>query len=59
MTRLSGMRMWMTILVISTQKLPSPSVLTLIKPRIKANNTAMPVAAETKFCTVKPSAWVR
>ena len=29
------------------------------KPRISATSTAMPVAAETKFCTVRPSIWVR
>ena len=35
--------------VKSTQKLPNPVDFTLIKPRIKANRTAIPVAAETKF----------
>ena len=29
------------------------------KPRISATRTAMPVAAETKFCTVRPSIWLR
>jgi hypothetical protein len=29
------------------------------KPRIKAMTTTMPVAAERKFCTVRPSIWVR
>ena len=27
--------------------------------RIRATSTAMPAAAETKFCTVRPSIWVR
>ena len=49
MARLRGIRMWTTILVISTQKLSRPSVFTLTNPRIMANRTAMPVAAETKF----------
>ena len=49
----------MVILVKSTQKLPSPLDFTFWNPRIKANKTAMPVAAETKFWTVRPSAWDR
>ena len=49
MTRFSGIRIWMMIRVISTQKLPRPEVFTWIKPRIRANRTAIPVAAETKF----------
>ncbi len=44
---------------MSTQKLPSPSVLTFIKPRIMAKSRAIPVAADTKFWTVRPSAWDR
>ena len=28
-------------------------------PRMIATTTAMPAAADTKFCTAKPSIWVR
>ena len=28
-------------------------------PRMSATTTAMPAAADTKFCTVRPSIWVR
>ena len=44
---------------MSTQKLPNPSLFTWISPRMRANRTAMPTAAERKFCTVSPRAWVR
>ena len=30
-----------------------------VKPRISATATAMPTAAETKFCTVSPVIWTR
>lgn len=40
-------------------EMPKPSVLTLIKLRMEANSTAMPVAADRKFCTVNPTACVR
>ena len=36
--RFSGSRIRIMILVRSTQRLPKPSVLTLIKPRMKANS---------------------
>ena len=48
--------------VTSAQKLPTkpwPSVLRAAKPRASANATAMPVAAEKKFCTDRPSICVR
>ena len=41
--------------VRSTQKLPSVSALRRAKPRIIATSTAMPTAAETKFCTARPA----
>ena len=44
------------ILVRSTQKFPSRSVCRRISPRISAATTAMPTAADRKFCTVNPSA---
>ena len=43
--------------VRSTQKLPSRSVWVRVKPRISAMATAMPTAAETKFCTARPAIW--
>ena len=45
--------------VMSTQKLPMVSVVWRAKPRISAITTAMPVAAEKKFCTARPTIWVR
>ncbi len=43
---------------MSTQKLPSRSDERRENPRIKATTTAIPTAAETKFCTVRPTIWV-
>ena len=39
----------------STQKLPSRSVRLRAKPRTSATATAIPTAAETKFCTASPA----
>ena len=39
----------------STQKLPSRSVRLRVKPRTSATATAIPAAAETKFCTASPA----
>jgi hypothetical protein len=44
---------------VSAQKLPSPQASRRAKPRQTATMTESPVAAETKFCTVSPSIWVR
>ena len=44
------------ILVRSTQKFPSRSVFRRIRPRINAATTAIPTAADRKFCTVRPIA---
>ena len=38
----------------SAQKLPSSPVRERAKPRTSATATAMPTAAETKFCTARP-----
>ena len=54
-----GSRTNSVIRVRSTQKLPTLRVEARAKPRITATATAMPVAAETKFCTVRPAIWVR
>ena len=45
--------------VRSTQKLPSPVVERRTNPRTSAASTAIPVAAETKFCTVSAAIWTR
>ena len=44
------------ILVTSTQKFPNRSVCRRISPRISAATTAIPTAADRKFCTVNPIA---
>ena len=41
--------------VMSTQKLPMVSTVWRAKPRISATSTAMPAAAEKKFCTARAS----
>ena len=41
----------------SCQKLPSAATPRLAKPRMTAASTAMPTAAETKFCTASPAIW--
>ena len=44
---------------MSCQKLPRPVPLRPMMPRISATATAMPTAAETKFCTVSPAIWLK
>ncbi len=39
----------------SDQKLPSSPVRDRAKPRTRATATAMPTAADTKFCTARPA----
>ena len=48
-----------TARVRSTQKLPITLLRTRQNPRTTATATAIPTAAETKFCTVSPIIWVR
>ena len=43
----------------SAQKLPIVAAPARVKPRTSATDRAMPVAAETKFCTVSPAIWTR
>ena len=50
-----GSRTRMLMRVTSTQKLPSRSVRLRTNPRTSATATAMPTAAETKFCTARPA----
>ena len=45
--------------VRSTQKLPTVSERRRARPRISAAMTAMPAAADTKFCTVRPTICVK
>ena len=45
--------------VRSTQKFPIVSLRRRVMPRITAIATAMPTAADTKFCTVSPAICVR
>ena len=58
-TTLIGSRTRSVIRVRSTQKLPSWSVLRRANPRTSATATAMPTAAETKFCTARPAICTR
>jgi hypothetical protein len=39
--------------------LPSAAPERAAKPRITAASTAIPTAAETKFCTVRPTIWTK
>ena len=43
--------------VTSCQKFPSSFAPRLAKPRMTAASTAMPTAADTKFCTPSPAIW--
>ncbi len=43
----------------SCQKFPIPEVERRTSPRITAASTAMPTAADTKFCTARPAIWDR
>jgi hypothetical protein len=52
-----GIRYRIVILVTSTQKLPSLSVLDRTNPRTSAIATTMPTAADRKFCTARPDIW--
>jgi hypothetical protein len=53
----SGSRMYSSDRVRSTQKFPSLVVSRRANPRMTAARTAMPTAAETKFCTASPAIW--
>ncbi len=45
--------------VRSTQKLPMNRPWCRAMPRMRAATTAIPTAAEAKFCTVRPTAWTK
>ena len=51
----SGSSTRTVVRVRSTQKLPMVPLRRYAKPRTRATATAMPVAAETKFCTARPA----
>ncbi len=55
----TGSRIRTTVRTRSTQKLPSWSVFFRAKPRTTAIATAIPTAADTKFCTARPDIWTR
>ena len=55
-TMLNGSSSRSTIRIRSTQKLPSSLLFRAAKPRSRAAATAIPTAAEAKFCTVSPTA---
>jgi hypothetical protein len=52
-----GSRTRIVMRVRSTQKLPSRSVCVRTSPRTRATATAMPTAADRKFCTARPAIW--
>jgi hypothetical protein len=54
-----GSRIYKVIRVRSTQKLPRLVALRRRMPLASAAMTAMPLAAEVKFSTARPSIWVR
>ena len=56
-TNAMGSRMRVQARTRSTQKLPIVAALLRAIARHRATATAMPVAAETKFCTVRPAIW--
>ncbi len=53
-----GMRTRVTMRVRSTQKFPRVFDRFRVSPRMRATATAMPAAADTKFCTANPAIWV-
>ena len=50
-----GSRIRIVMRTRSTQKLPRFGVALRAKPRTTATATAMPTAADTKFCTARPA----
>ncbi len=58
-TNAMGSRMRNVVRMRSTQKLPTVRLPARASPRINAAITAIPTAAETNCCTVRPTIWVR
>ena len=44
--------------VTSAQKLPTPAASRRAKPRMNANASAIPVAADRKLCSVSATIWL-
>ena len=59
MTRDSGRRRYSVHRTMSAQKLPMVGEFFRAMLRMKAMAMQMPVAAERKFCTARPTIWVR
>ena len=59
MTTARGTSTRVVVRVRSTQKLPIVVDRRRVNPRMSATATAIPTAAETKFCTVRPAICVR
>ena len=55
----SGNRMRSRPRVRSTQKLPRLREPDRVMPRIRAITMARPAAADTKFCTARPTIWLK
>ena len=53
-----GRRTRTTIRVRSAQKFPRVFDCLRVRPRMSATATAIPTAADTKFCTASPAIWV-
>ena len=55
----SGSSTYRHVRTMSCQKLPSDLPLRPEMPRISATATVMPTPADTKFCTVSPTIWLK
>ncbi len=58
-TKAIGRRMRTVVRVRSTQKLPMVRADRRARLRMSAAASAMPTAADTKFCTASPDIWTR
>ena len=58
-TTASGTSTRVRVRVMSTQKLPMVDEARRARPRMRATATAIPTAAETKFCTASPAICTR
>jgi len=58
-TKAMGSRTLVMPRMRSTQKFPMVSEWRRTRPRMRATATARPTAAEAKFCTARPTIWVR
>ena len=58
-TNATGSRTRVVALIRSAQKFPIVGERRRTIPRTRARATAIPTAADTKFCTARPTIWVR